>query len=83
MSSFCIILLSALACIGVVLIIRGLCRFLSARRASYICLCFDKALLEGGKPDMVIICRSDAEEDADSPTAPEIPDAPINGDYLQ
>ena len=25
----------------------------------------------------------DAEEDADSPTAPEIPDAPINGDYLQ
>ena len=26
---------------------------------------------------------SDAEEDADSPTAPEIPDAPINGDYLQ
>ena len=55
MSSFCIILLSALACIGVVLIIRGLCRFLSARRASYICLCFDKALLEGGKPDMVII----------------------------
>ena len=63
MSSFCIILLSALACIGVVLIIRGLCRFLSARRASYICLCFDKALLEGGKPDLVIICRSDAEED--------------------
>lgn len=25
----------------------------------------------------------DAEEDADSPTAPEILDAPINGDYLQ
>lgn len=63
MPVFCFILLSALACLGIALLVLELCRKISARRTSYICLCFDKALLENGKPDMVIICRSDADEE--------------------
>jgi len=61
---FCCVFLSVLASIGVVLAGIEFIRAYRAKRTEYICVCFDEALLDSeNKPDMLIICRSDAEQE--------------------
>jgi hypothetical protein len=56
-----IILLSVLAGLGVALAFRDFIRRAAAKKASYVCLCFnDNTDLP---PDMIIICRNDAEQE--------------------
>lgn len=63
MSVFGSVFISMLAALGVALAMLELLRKFRAKKASFICLCFREDLLEGGKPDMLIICRTDAEQE--------------------
>ena len=57
------ILLSLLAALGVALAFLEFMRKAKAKRTSFICLCFDEEFLDKGKPDMLIICRTDADQE--------------------
>ena len=61
MSVFCNVFVAMLASLGVALTLLELFRHSRAKRSEFICLCFREDLLESGTPDMVIICRNDAE----------------------
>lgn len=63
MSIFGTILLATLASIGVALMLLELILTHKAKTAEYVCICFREELLNGEKPDMVIICRNDAEQE--------------------
>lgn len=63
MSVFGSVLLAVLASLGIALSVLELVRVRCARKTEFICLCFDERLLEGEKPDMLIICRTDAEQE--------------------
>ena len=63
MSVFGSVLVAMLAALGVALSALELVRKSRAKRESFICLCFREELLDGGLPDMLIICRTDAEQE--------------------
>lgn len=63
MTVFGIILLAMFAALGVALSALELARHIKARKATFVCLCFREELINGGSPDMLIICRTDAEEE--------------------
>jgi hypothetical protein len=63
MAIFRDVLLAALASLGVILAVLEFVRASRAKRVSFICLCFDEKLLDGAKPDVLIICRTDAEQE--------------------
>ncbi len=63
MSVFGGIFVAMLAALGVALTALELLRRSRARRESFICLCFREELLDGALPDMLIICRTDAEQE--------------------
>ncbi len=63
MAIFHDVLLATLASLGVILAVLEFVRVSRAKKASFICLCFDEKLLDGAKPDMLIICRTDAEQE--------------------
>ena len=49
--------------VALILAVLEFVRVSRAKKASFICLCFDEKLLDGAKPDMLIICRTDAEQE--------------------
>lgn len=57
------IFISLLAALGVALTALEFIRRARAKKSTFISLCFREDLLEGGKPDMIIICRNDAEQE--------------------
>ncbi len=57
------ILMAAFAALGVALSCLEFFRRARAKRASFVCLCFREDLIDGGSPDMLIICRTDADEE--------------------
>ena len=63
MSVFGSIFIAMLAALGVALAVLEFVRRAKAKKTEFICLCFREELLQGGKPDMLIICRTDAEEE--------------------
>ncbi len=63
MSVFGEVILAVLAAMGVTLVILEILRKSRAKKASFICVCFREELLEGGLPDMLVICRTDAEQE--------------------
>ena len=63
MAIFLEVFLAALASLGVILAVLEFVRVSRAKKASFICLCFSEELLNGAKPDMLVICRTDAEQD--------------------
>lgn len=64
MNDFCIVLLSVLAALGIALSLLELVRVMRARGNEYICVCFDERYLSGEcLPDMLIICRTCAEQE--------------------
>jgi hypothetical protein len=63
MAIFLEVFLAALASLGVILAVLEFVRVSRAKRASFICLCFREELLNGAKPDMLVICRTDAEQE--------------------
>ena len=63
MSVFGSVVLAALASLGIALAVLEVLRNARAKRASFICVCFREDLLEGGLPDMLVICRTDADQD--------------------
>ncbi len=61
---FCIVFLSALAALGVALSLLEIVRACRARNTEYICVCFrEELVLKDCEPDMLIICRTDAEQE--------------------
>lgn len=63
MSVFASVFLAMLAALGVALAVLELLRKARAKKASFVCLCFREELLEGGLPDMLLVCRTDAEQE--------------------
>ncbi len=63
MSIFGMIFLAMLASIGVGLMFLEMIRTRKAKTAEYTCICFDSALSDERLPDMVIICRNEAEKE--------------------
>jgi hypothetical protein len=63
MSVFGSVILAVLASLGVALAVLEILRNVRAKRASFICVCFREELLEDGLPDMLVICRTDAESE--------------------
>lgn len=63
MSVFGSVFLSMLAAMGVALAVLEFVRIRRAKKASFVCLCFREELLNGALPDMLIICRTDAEQE--------------------
>ena len=63
MSVFFDVFLAVFAVLGAVLAALELARNYRAKRTEFICVCFREELLEGGIPDMLIICRTDAEQE--------------------
>lgn len=63
MSVFGSIFIAMLAALGVALAVLEFVRRAKAKKTEFICLCFREELLQGGKPDMLIICRTDAEQE--------------------
>ena len=64
MAIFGSVLLAVLASIGIALIILEIIRARCAKTAEFICLCFSEEYLNGDKkPDMIVICRNDAEQE--------------------
>lgn len=57
------IFISLLAALGVALTALEFIRRARAKKSTFISLCFREDLLEDGKPDMIIICRNDAEQE--------------------
>jgi len=64
MSIFASVALSVLAALGVALAFLDFLRVHRAKKESFICLCFREELLyTDALPDMLIICRTDAEQE--------------------
>lgn len=63
MSVFGNILLAMLASLGIALAAIEFLRVHRAKKSAFICVCFREELLHGAKPDMLIICRTDAEQE--------------------
>ncbi len=64
MAVFGNILLAMFAALGVALVVLEFIRACRAKKTEFICLCFKKELLETDeKPDMLIICKTDAEQE--------------------
>lgn len=63
MAIFLEVFLAALASLGVILAVLEFVRVSRAKKANFICLCFSEELLNGAKPDMLVICRTDAEQE--------------------
>lgn len=63
MSVFGSVLLATFSVLGLVLSVLEFLRISRAKKTSYICLCFREDLLNEGLPDMLIICRTDAEQE--------------------
>ena len=63
MPAFAMALLSTFAAVGIGLIALEMWRRLKAKKREFVCVCFDKSLSDGKKPDVVIICRTDEERD--------------------
>ena len=63
MAIFCNVFLAMPASLGVMLAVLEFVRASRAKKATFICLCFREELLDGGKPDMLVICRTDAEQE--------------------
>jgi hypothetical protein len=61
MSVFGSVVLAVFAAMGIALVILEMLRQSQAKRTEFICVCFREDLLEGGAPDMLVICRTDAE----------------------
>ena len=57
------IFLSMLAALGVALAVLEFIRRGKAKNGRFICLCFNEESLENENPDMVIICRTDADQE--------------------
>jgi len=57
------ILLGMLAALGVALTVLEFVRRTRAKMSCYLCVCFSEELLDSKKPDMIIICRNDAEQE--------------------
>lgn len=57
------ILIAMLAALGVTLAVLEFFRCRRAKKASFVCVCFKEELLENGLPDMLVICRNDAEQE--------------------
>ncbi len=57
------IFMGMLGALGVTLMILELLRKWKARMSCYLCVCFSEELLESKNPDMIIICRNDAEQE--------------------
>lgn len=60
---FAHVFLSALAALGVALSVLEIAERMEARRKKYACLCFEKVDNGENLPDMIIICRTQAEEE--------------------
>lgn len=61
---FCIVFLSVLAALGVALAVLELIRTHRAKHTEYVCVCFrEELVLTECEPDMLIICRTDAEQE--------------------
>ena len=58
----CEIAVCILASIGIVLLCREIFRHIGAKRNHYVCLTFDSFPSFQKRPDMIIICRTDEEE---------------------
>ncbi len=63
MMVFLCILLGMLAALGVALTVLEFIRKSRAKMSQYLCVCFSEELLESKKPDMIVICRNDAEQE--------------------
>ena len=63
MAIFGSVFIAMLASLGVALAVLEFVRAYRAKRTEFICLCFREDLLDGEKPDMLIICRTDAEQE--------------------
>ena len=63
MTVFGSILIAMLAALGVALTLLEIVRVRRAKNAEFICLSFDDEPNENKKPDMLIICRTDAEQE--------------------
>ena len=63
MMYLCNVIFASLAALGVILITQEYLRTARAKKASFICLCFREELLDEARPDMLIICRTDAEQE--------------------
>lgn len=63
MSVFGSVFIAMLAAMGVALAVLEFIRRARAKKTDFICVCFREELIEGGKPDMIIICRTDAEQE--------------------
>lgn len=63
MSVFLTVFIAMLASLGVALAALDFIRRSRAKRTDFICICFREELLDNALPDMVIICRSDAEQE--------------------
>ena len=61
MSLFMNIVVSVFASLGIALSLLEILRRSRAKKESFICVCFREELLENAKPDMLIVCKSDAE----------------------
>jgi hypothetical protein len=60
---FAHVFLSVLAALGVALSVLEFAGNLEAKRKKYLCICFDRDDNRSMLPDMIIICRTQAEED--------------------
>lgn len=63
MSVFMTVFVAMLAALGVALLVLELFRFARAKRARFVCLCFDDDFSKNRLPDMLVICRSYEEEE--------------------
>ena len=63
MSVLYMVIISMFAALGVTLIALEFLRSFRAKKTSYVCVCFREELLGDAKPDMLIICRTETEEE--------------------
>lgn len=57
------VFIATLASLGVALAFLEFVRVRRAKHSEFICLCFREELLESEKPDMLIICRTSADQE--------------------
>jgi hypothetical protein len=60
---FAFVFLSVLAALGVVFTTKEILRAKSAKNAVFLCVSFKEDVPEGTLPDMLLICRTTAEEE--------------------
>ncbi len=63
MSVFWVVFIGMLGALGVALMCLELYRRMRAKKASFVCLTFGDEFTEKKLPDMLIICRTDAEQE--------------------